>query len=103
MRRSVGVLGVHSTRRTVHTCEDWGFKKLDKLVYLDEHIDCHFEVGTSSVSICLGTVGQYLQDLEQMVGLLIRLSKEAEREGCHGVVTPRLEERDKERLGILYV
>jgi hypothetical protein len=32
------------------TCEDGGFKKLHKLVDLDEHIDGHFEVSADTVS-----------------------------------------------------
>jgi hypothetical protein len=38
------------TESSHFTCKDGRFEQLDKLVNLYEHVDCHFELGTSRVS-----------------------------------------------------
>lgn len=65
--------------------EDGGFEELDELVDLDEHVDCHFDVG---------------EGLEEVVGLFVGLGEQAEGDCCDGVVAPGAEEGDEEGLAV---
>lgn len=63
------------------TCEDRRLDELNKLVYLDENVDSHLELGTVMLSAMSGfkhTRKIFSQDLEEVVSLLISLSKKAE-------------------------
>jgi hypothetical protein len=62
------------------TCEDRGFEELDKLVDLDEHVDSHFEVGTSVVSfnVRMNMYYKSLQYLKKMICLLVGLCQKTE-------------------------
>jgi len=86
------------------TCEDWRLNELNQLIYLDEDVDSHLELSTTlpSVTIQYNWIGKsYSQDLEQVVSLLVGLSKQAERESGNGVVAPRAKEGNEECLSIL--
>ena len=67
------------------TCENRALKELYELVNLYEHIDRHFEV---------------CENLEKVVGLLVGLCEETEREGGHGVVAPCSEQGNEKCLSV---
>lgn len=76
---------------------------MDQFVNLDEDVHCHLQFGTALVSIGMHRLDINIQYLEKVVSLLVRLSQQAEREGCHRVVAPRAKQCDKERLTVLSV
>lgn len=47
------------------------------------------------------SVASHLQYLQEIVSLLIGLSKKAQRKGRHGIVTPRPEKGNKKHLSFL--
>jgi hypothetical protein len=71
-------LGLFGDVNLIHTCENGRFQQLHELVDLYKCVHGHLEVGTVTVSggevVWCGDI----QNLEQMVGLLVGLSKEAE-------------------------
>lgn len=73
------------------TCEDRGFEKLNKFIYLNEHDDSHLQFSTA---FCVSNVSNVilllrcLQDLKKIISLFISLGQETEGECCNSVVTP---------------
>jgi hypothetical protein len=47
------------------------------------------------------SISSNLQDLQKIVCLLIGLSEKTQREGRHGIVTPRPEQGNEEHLSLL--
>lgn len=101
-------------RDGARTGEDGRLDELHELVDLDEHRDRHFEVGAACAIRSLPSqpsfsttreweaTKRYAQDLQERARLLVRLGKEAQREGRDRVVRPRAVQRHEEVLAVLH-
>jgi hypothetical protein len=80
MRRSVTwLVRILSCSDWRLTCENGGFEQLNELVDLDERVDSHLQISAVHVSIYGIELrgARNLQYLEEMIRLLVGLSKQA--------------------------
>lgn len=88
------------------TSKDGGLEKLHELVDLNEHVDRHFQLGTFENNRLVWEPrdrGQviHVQNLEKVVGLLVSLGEQTQRECGDRVMAPRSEKGNEEHLTLL--